>query len=633
MFSYCRLSLLSIVARLGMFFLAGTLVHADERFWAFQPPAEPPPVVLEDSGWAATPLDTLVLAKLEEKQLPAAPPADKRTLLRRVTFNLTGLPPTPQEVIAFLADDAPHAFTKVVDRLLASPRYGERWGRHWLDVARYADSNGLDENYAYANAWRYRDYVIAAWNADKPYDQFVTEQLAGDLLPVSPDESTHHDHLIATGFLALGPKFLAEKDPLKMEMDIIDEQIDTFGRALMGLTLGCARCHNHKFDPISIEDYYGLAGIFKSTRTMEHFIKFARWYENPLSTKDSEENIPTALGATERKVVDVPVHRGGSHLDLGDTVPRRFPEVLAGDQQQPFDPQRSGRLRLAQWLFAVDHPLTSRVMVNRLWRWHFGEGLVHTPDNFGIIGDVPENQPLLDWLARRFVESGWSIKAMHRRILLSQTFQMSDRYDAHAARIDPEHRLHWRWSVRRLEAEVIRDALLAVSDRLDSTMGGSLMQTENRKHVFHFNKTDQTRYDFPRRSVYLPVIRNKLYDVFSLFDYADASMINGDRPTTTIAPQALFLMNSDFVYQATEQMAGDLLAQRFSKSDDRIQKLYLRAYGRPTTDSEGERASSFLKQAEHDLTASGATSHSARLGAWQLFCQVIVASDEFIYLR
>jgi len=217
--------------------------------------------------------------------------------------------------------------------------------------------------------------------------------------------------------------------------------------------------------------------------------------------------------------------------------------------------------------------------------------------------------------------------------LLSQTFQMSDRYDAHAARIDPEHRLHWRWSVRRLEAEVIRDALLAVSDRLDSTMGGSLMQTENRKHVFHFNKTDQTRYDFPRRSVYLPVIRNKLYDVFSLFDYADASMINGDRPTTTIAPQALFLMNSDFVYQATEQMAGDLLAQRFSKSDDRIQKLYLRAYGRPTTDSETERASSFLKQAEHDLTASGATSHSARLGAWQLFCQVIVASDEFIYLR
>ena len=633
MFSFCRPPLLSIVTCLGMVFLTGTLVHADEQFWALQPPAEPSPVVLEDSSWAATPLDALVLAKLEEKQLRPAPPADRRTLLRRVTFSLTGLPPTSAEVAAFLADDSPLAFTQVVDRLLASPRYGERWGRHWLDVARYADSNGLDENYAYATAWRYRDYVIAAWNAGKPYDQFVTEQLAGDLLPVSPDASMHQEHLIATGFLALGPKFLAEKDPQKMEMDIIDEQIDTFGRVLMGLTLGCARCHDHKFDPISTEDYYGLAGIFKSTRTMEHFIKFARWYENPLPPRDSRENSPTALGATEREVVDVPVHRGGSHRDLGITVPRRFPTVLAGDQQQPFGPRRSGRLRLARWLFAGDHPLTARVMVNRLWRWHFGAGLVRTTNNFGILGDVPENQPLLDWLARRFMENGWSIKAMQRLILLSQTYQMSDRYDAQAARIDPENRLHWRWSARRLEAEVIRDALLAVSGRLDSTMGGSLLQTENRKHVFHHSQPDNTRYDFSRRSVYLPVIRNNLYDVFSLFDYADASMINGDRPTTTVAPQALFLLNSDLVYQATEQMADKLLAERLTKPEDRIQQLYLRVYGRPATDREVARARSFLEQSVTDLMASGGTPQSARLGAWQLFCQILIAADEFIYLR
>ncbi|MEE3367872.1 MAG: DUF1549 and DUF1553 domain-containing protein [Planctomycetota bacterium] len=622
----------AITPCLAMVLLVGSLAHADERFWAFQPPAEPLPVALEDSRRAATPLDTFVIARLEEKQLQPAPPANRRTLLRRVTFSLTGLPPTPAEVATFLADDAADAFAKVVDRLLASPRYGERWGRHWLDVARYADSNGLDENYAYANAWRYRDYVIASWNADKTYDQFVTEQLAGDLLPAA-DESLRYDRLIATGFLALGPKFLAEKDPRKMEMDIIDEQVDTVGRVLMGLTLGCARCHDHKFDPISTEDYYGLAGIFKSTRTMEHFIKFARWYENPLPRNGASDKSLTALGATEREVVDVPVHRGGSHRDLGVTVPRRFPRMLAGDQQQPFGPHRSGRLRLARWLFAADHPLTARVMVNRLWRWHFGAGLVRTTSNFGTLGEVPENQPLLDWLACRFMENGWSIKALHRRILSSQTYQMSGRYDAQAARIDPENRLRWRWSARRLEAEVIRDALLSVSGTIDLAMGGSLLQIENRKYVFHHSQPDNTRYDFSRRSVYLPVVRNNLYDVFSLFDYADASMINGDRPTTTVAPQALFLMNSDLVFEATEQMAENVLAERVSELEDRIQQLYLGVYGRPATDREVTRARSFLAQSVADLTAADGAPQTGRLGAWQLLCQILIAADEFIYLR
>ena len=703
---YSRHPKLTIVTSLGILVLTGALLQAGEASWAFQRPVDPPLPAVQDVEWAATPLDAFVLAKLEENGLRPAPPADRRTLIRRVTLDLTGLPPTPAEVAARVTDDAPDTFAKVVDRLLASPHYGERWGRHWLDVARYADSNGLDENHAYANAWRYRDYVIAAFSADKPYDQFVTEQLAGDLLPVSDDasllESLHHERLIATGFLALGPKFLAEKDPQKMEMDIIDEQIDTVGRTFMGLTLGCARCHDHKFDPIPTDDYYALAGIFKSTRTMEHFIKFARWYEHPLLTEETRRRnedierrlveleaeikslvdaanrelqkegdslppqpdrayppevrkqlermnqqaatlressqIPSTMGATEREVVDVRVHQGGSHLNLGETVARRFPEVLAGRGQRPFDPDRSGRLRLSRWLVAPDHPLTARVMVNRLWRWHFGQGLVRSPDNFGMLGDRPVNQPLLDWLANRFVEGGWSIKAMHRLIVLSRTYQMSDRYDAQAASVDPENRLQWRRGVRRLEAEAIRDMLLAVSGQLDTAMGGSLLKAKNREYVFHINQDDATSYDFRRRSVYLPVVRNNLYDVFSLFDYADASMINGNRPTTTIAPQALFLMNSDFVNKATQQMASGLLAGDATHAEApadtaRIQTLYLTAYGRPATLTELARAESFLDRTEDDFAALDSKRLSPQLRAWQLLCQIVVAADEFIYVR
>jgi len=485
-------------------------------------------------------------------------------------------------------------------------------------------------------------------------------------------------------------------------MDIIDEQIDTFGRAFMGLTLGCARCHHHKFDPILTEDYYGLAGIFKSTRVMDHFIKFARWYENPLLTSETralkEKNdqrlaeleaeikkvveaankelqkggkklppqpyryypgdvtkrlrklkaeasslrdsvlIPTALGATEREVVDVAVHRGGDHLQLGDVVPRRFPTTLAGEQQQPLDKNQSGRLRLARWLVADDHPLTSRVMVNRLWRWHFGQGLVRSTDNFGNLGDPPDNQPLLDWLANRLIQRDWSIKRMHRLITSSSTYRMSDRYDAEAARIDPENRRHWRTPARRLEAEAIRDALLATSGQLDTTMGGSLMKTKNRQYVFDVNEQDKTSYDFPRRSVYLPVIRNNLYDVFSVFDYTDASMINGDRATTTVAPQALLMMNSELVHDATEQMARRLLAddeggEKARSDTDRIQWLYRTAYGRPASQEEVARGVSFLQQAESDLTAAESQLESPRLGAWQLLCQIVVAADEFIYVQ
>jgi cytochrome c553 len=629
---------------------AVTAIDIDKgrQFWAFQPPVTPAIPVVKDDKWAKSPLDHFTLAKLEAKGLRPAPQADKRTLIRRATFDLIGLPPTPQEIDAFVADDSAEAFAKVVDRLLASPQYGERWGRHWLDVARYADSNGLDENIAHGNAWRYRDYVVAAFSKDKPYDQFVLEQLAGDLLPNAAKETGRHERLIATGFLALGPKVLAEVDEKKMEMDIIDEQIDTVGRAFLGLTLGCARCHDHKFDPIPTEDYYALAGIFKSTRAMENFRKIARWWENAIATAEDRDRValyslagafekipaavPSAMGVTEGHVSDAQIHVRGSHLKLGKAVPRHVPRVLARGEEPTFDDRQSGRLQLADWLVRPDHPLTSRVMVNRIWRWHFGQGIVRSTDNFGMLGERPCDPELLDWLAMQFVEKKWSVKAMHRLIMLSSTYQMSSAYDLKAAEIDPENRLRWRADVRRLEAEEIRDSLLAVGDLLDTTMGGSLLQVKNREFFFDHTSKDTTRYDSHRRAIYLPVVRNHVYDLFQLFDFPDPAVTTGDRATTTVAPQALFMMNSDLVSEVSESMAAKVL--KSEKDDaDRVQRLYRKAYGRAATAKEVERGLAHVKEVESALEGKESDAAKRRVRAWASLCHLIVAANEFIYVR
>jgi len=672
-----------------------------KRFWAFIPPGDVSPPPVKDSAWPRSGLDHFILAKLEEKGLRPAPPADRRTLLRRATFDLTGLPPTPVEIDAFLADRSPDAFAKVVDRLLASPAYGERWGRHWLDVARYADSNGLDENVAYGTAWRYRDYVVAAFNKDTPYDRFLLEQLAGDLLPSTGDPAQRQERLIATGFLSLGPKVLAEPDGRQMEMDIIDEQIDTVGRTVLGLTLGCARCHDHKFDPIPTRDYYGLAGVFKSTRTMEHFKKVARWYENSLGSEiesaakaahdrqvsevkeairhltqkahealraqgkpgaalpknpeplypsetlaelkrlreelarleKSAPELPTALGVTEGAVHDVPIHIRGNPLKLGAIVPRHVPEILAGPEPPVFDPRQSGRLQLAQWLVRRDHPLTARVMINRLWRWHFGQGIVRTPDNFGRLGERPDNQPLLDWLARRFVEGDWSIKAMHRLLMLSSTYQMSAAADARTMELDPENRLHSRANVRRLEAEAIRDSLLTVSGLLDRTRGGSLLHVKNRAYLFDHTSKDGTRYDSLRRSLYLPVIRNNVYDMFQLFDFPDPAVPNGDRAITTVAPQALFLMNSDWVAQLCERLAERLLQEQALDDAGRVRLLYRKAYGREATTEETARDLALVREVAAALSPAEPDATRCRQRAWASLCQVVMSANEFIYVR
>ena len=658
-------------------------LDAARRFWAFQSPGDSAVPKVEDAGWPSSDLDFFVLAKLEAAELRPSPPADRRTLIRRAALYLTGLPPRPTDVEAFDKDESPNAWERCVDRLLASPRYGERWGRHWLDVARYADSNGLDENAAHVNAWRYRDYVIAAWNADKPFDHFVHEQLAGDLL--GGDGERRREQLVATGFLSLGPKVLAEPDAAKMEMDIIDEQVDTVGRAFLGLSLGCARCHDHKFDPVRTEDYYALAGIFKSTKTMEHFKKVAEWNENSLATEEevqrkrkhdervavlkkeldlltkktngenrpadekqrlealqlelkkfekSAPTLPTAMGVSEREVTDLQVRIRGNHLELGGTVPRAVPVVFRHLTAVKFSEERSGRLELARWLTEPANPLTARVLVNRLWRWHFGRGLVRTTDNFGKLGERPTHRELLDWLTLRFIEDRWSVKRLHRRILLSSTYRMSSAYDAHAAERDPENRLHWRCAPRRLEAEALRDSLLAVSGLLDLETGGTLLtHVKNRQLIFDHTSKDGTNYDSRRRSVYLPVVRNNLYEVFGLFDHPDPAVTSGDRATTTVPAQALFLLNGKLVDRAAAALADTLLGEE-TDDDRRLEVLYARCFVRAVEENEKERAKEFIARFARALNEQQKRSEAdARRGAWAALVHVVLASNEFVYVR
>lgn len=701
-----------------------------QKFWAYQPVHTSVPRTISSAGKHAaddaavhrteTPIDLHLMEAWQRNQLQPIPRADRATLIRRVTLDLTGLPPTAAEVAAFINDPRDDAYHRLVDRLMASPRYGERWGRYWLDVARYADSNGLDENIAHGNAWRYRDYVIASWNQDKPFDQFATEQLAGDLMTQPKDESEQHERMIATGFLVLGPKVLAEVDETKMEMDIIDEQVETTGRVFLGLTLGCARCHDHKFDPLSTRDYYALAGIFKSTRTMEHFKKIARWNEVAIAspaekaaheaitaklaeqeanlkqataelqtlatttasaggssgeavdsrahleqrvaqlkqdvaaTKASLFELPTAMAvADQAQPVQLAVHIRGSHLTLGDRVDRRVPEVLQSESfPAPQMPDvSSGRLELAQWLVDPRHPLTARVFVNRLWRWHFGQGLVRSTDNFGQLGERPLHPKLLDWLASELIRNHWSVKHLQRQIVLSHVYQLqssppkqaeNSAGDPHGMAwqsneaIDPENENFWRAPMRRLEAESIRDALLAVSGSLDLKMGGSLLHVKNREFLFDHTSKDNTRYDAPVRSVYLPVIRNHLYDMFQLFDYVDDSVTNSDRATTTVAPQALFLMNGELAIEAAQQLARRLKSVE-KDAEQRIANGYPMVYGRPATAHERQRDLAYLQRMRETLAqqASSETSSPEDVDqmAWTLLCQIWLASNEFLYVR
>ena len=996
-----------------------------QSFWAFQPLSKSPLPSVQNLDWCRSPIDRFVLAELEAAGMQPAPLASPRSLIRRLTFDLTGLPPTAEEVDEFERDcgsateraTSSQAYVRLIDRLLASPHYGERWGRHWLDLARYGDSNGLDENIAHANAWRYRDYVIAAFNDDLPYDDFVREQLAGDLLPLIGDPSSPENarltarRLTATGFLVLGGKMLAEDDPVKMQMDIVDEQVDTLGRAFLGMTLGCARCHDHKFDPLSMADYYGLAGIFKSTKTMETLGVVARWQERPLASPDdlarrlahqqqidaqqavltqlverstqqlvdaaransgayvraaakqwwldrmqteassfgaaitaggarradvqvieaehyqrgtaikhltgygegigvilnggtlpnvaeydvtlaqagphqieiryaaadqrpvvlsvngqvwrkdaigkvtgswnpdgqrwevqgivplkaglnvvrleragpfphidklllaplsnspvlpqevfaeqptdaaivtafvagwlkflqreadnpqtsltawrdfqkrlqpsalasgespaTTKNAPTTaatahwatpevaaeftrvvaelsreftaalpkseisnvrsqielqpaeaerltalrnllidaktgpfaapvnaedafaldikavlvkqradldqlkqsmpkfsevMAVSEGQIADLALHLRGNHTTLGAVVPRRFPRIMTATVPASFDtsikPENapasapvvpvSGRRELAEWLTHPEHPLTSRVIVNRLWQGHFGEGLVRSPDNFGLLGERPTHPQLLDWLAQKLVASGWSLKDLHREIVLSATYQMSARYDAANFERDPDQRLLWRHARRRLEAEAIRDSVLAVSGSLEQSMGGSLLPTPNRQYVTSTANVNPKIYNSQRRSVYLPIVRSAVYEVLQAFDFADPTVLNGKRDATTVAPQALFMLNSEIVSESSRRLAEQLQASPGLDNAARVREAFRRILSRSPSPSEVERATAFVQ------SATASSSDADTLRAWQGLCRTLLASNEFLYVE
>ncbi|MFN8739344.1 MAG: DUF1549 domain-containing protein [Pirellula sp.] len=663
----------------------GVDYEAAKSHWAFQPIAEPMLPAVSAEAWVKSPIDRFVLARLEAAGMKPRSRADKETLIRRASFDLIGLPPTVAEIDAFLADESPEAFEKVVDSLLQSPHYGERWGRHWLDLVRYADSNGADENHDLPNAWHYRDWVVRMINRDQPLDQFITDQLAGDLLPKTGDEKIDGDRLTATGMLVIGPKMLAEQDKDKMVIDIVDEQIDTISRTMLGLTIGCARCHDHKFDPVKAKDYYALAGIFYSTKTMADRAFVSNWLERPLPSAEIElqrgehqKKIDAAkaeLAATEaahksqaeklsqiqaelasaqaeadalkhkfeeqKKAVEavekampaftmvmaadeatpteLPIHIRGNHLTLAkEKVIRGVPEILAtAVPLQEIPEKQSGRLQLAQWMVSPENPLTARVMVNRIWMWHFGQALMRSPSNFGLRAEQPTHPELLDYLANRLIQEGWSLKRMHRTIMNSSTYQMASDVEfpesQQYAQLDPENRLLWRRARRRLEAEPVRDAILFMGGGLDVKMEGKAPDVNAN-----------------RRAIYLPINRASLYEMFSTFDYVETANHIEQRPTTTVPHQALFLLNSPMVHNQATAVAKKVTAE-FETPDARLRALFRMLYARQPTEAELNRSLHFLDTAAIQL--EGVSDPLERsVQSWSALCRSLMAANEFVYI-
>jgi len=813
------------------------------QFWSYRPIAHPELPKVEQAGWPRHSIDHFTLAKMEQLGLHPVAPASKIELIRRATFDLMGLPPTPEEVAAFVEDDSPEAFAKVIDRLLSSQHYGERWGRYWLDVARYAEDQAHTFSVtANTNGYRYRDWVVSAFNSDMPYNKFVKLQIAGDLIDVEAHHS--YDNLVALGYFGLGAQYYKNSDAAKAAADELDDRVDTLTRGFLGLTVSCARCHDHKFDPIPTQDYYSLAGIFNSSKlynaplckpddveaynagqqriktteeaiqslldvrdgvttsnlvkadenephkpgsprfvtplvtkirptagidvdirnakqlflvvseggngnscdhsdwleprlvgpagelqltdlkwtSLEGFggakidrnyegrkirvggkdysygigthapslivydlpdgyerfkaiggldnsgsdqggcgeqasIQFSVYTEKPvegpvgvgedLLTKVLGKDGPLAVGDNdlekflpdekkvqltqlraeqeeakksapamypiahsyaEANVADMKVFVRGNPANQREVAPRRFLTVLAGEDQ-PLFTHGSGRSELAEAIASDDNPLTARVIVNRIWQHHFGRGIVGTPSNFGKQGEAPTHPELLDYLAATFIDSGWSIKSLHRKIMLSSTYQLSTSFNEANANIDGDNRFLWKMSRRRLDVEAWRDALLDVSGKLDRTLGGP--------------STDLADSNNVRRTIYAKVSRHELDNLLRLFDFPDANITSEKRSETTVPQQQLFVLNSPFMVEQAKAFSARVHNEATDTDEARIRHAFLRAYSRPVTGVELELGMAYLgiKSDEHN-----------KLTRWEQYAQVLLGGNEFMYL-
>jgi hypothetical protein len=578
-------------------------VEEGKRFWSFQPPRSHEAPLTRDCAWPLKKIDRFILARLEQSDLEPSKVADRRTWIRRVSFDLIGLPPSPHEVEAFVNDRSPMAYESVVDRLLDSPHYAERWARMWLDIARFAEDQahivGSDRSLCYPNAYLYRDWVIRAFNADMPYDRFIKLQLAADV--IEPNDPSNH---VALGFIGLGPKYYGRNSPSVMA-DEWEDRVDTVSRGLLGLTVACARCHNHKFDPIPTEDYYALAGVFASSRM----------FNRPLSPQtpkkgDGQANQPSEAMHVicEGAPTDLNVLIRGDVESKGPVVHRHFLHVLCNGEPQVVH-EGSGRRELADAIADRRNPLTARVIVNRIWGLHFGKPLVGTPSNFGALGEAPTHPELLDDLAVRFVEAGWSLKWLQREIVLSATYRQSSETNARQRTRDPENRLVGRMNRRRLSVEAWRDALLTVAGRLNRTIGGGSLDPQDPKEC--------------RRTVYSAVSRLDLNRMLALFDFPDPN-VHADRRVETATPlQKMFALNSPFMVAQAASLAERLTeAGGDSESADasRIQKAYLLLYGRPATETESRLGLAFIRGGED------------RRERWREYAHVLLAANEMLFI-
>jgi len=676
------------------------------RHWAWQPLQHPVPPAVADPAWPKSDLDRFILAGLEAKKLQPVADADAVTLIRRVTFDLTGLPPTPAEVEAFVREcaqgggdketrrqsdeekglaqnvslspsplvslsspAAQQAIAHLTDRLLASPAFGERWGRHWLDVARYGESTGPSRNIPYPHAWKYRDYVIDAVNRDVPFNRFIQEQIAGDLLPAATPADRDRQ-LTATGFLALGVKDVNQRFKTRFIMDNVDEQIDAVSRSFLALTVSCARCHDHKFDPIPTTDYYALAGIFTSTDNAaglrnkmggggldyydpsmlikltsdvpeppaEQVAKLKAEFEEKKKAWDAIRGTPEGLkpaangkptqrpfrlafekaqselmaltdpaargfaihGVREgQTIADTEVRIRGEAERIGPTVPRGFLTTFQVPDAPAINPQQSGRLELAEWISSPQNPLTVRVAVNRIWQHLFGEGLVTTVDNFGVKGDVPSNPMLLDYLADEFIRGGWSVKTLVRKIVLSHAYQLGGAVPAGYPDVDPADRLIWRHAPRPLDAEEMRDTILASSGRLqtmppEASPAKSLKMVEMRDNGPEARQITEAADHALYRSVYLPLLRGVTPKAIEPFDPVSQTLVTGRREATTVPTQALFLLNSTFVRQQALALAEKVSANAERTDAEWVREIYQHILDRAPSDRETTRALDFL---------------------------------------